>query len=125
MNRPLSSLSESVTVTVTISPVSTSERVTAEKGETGWLSRRSRARPRFPVLIVAANKDVLDNEDPADRLNALDYKEVNPDNMDVLWKPDVYQFYQQHPERFASEHPQLRLGDDRRIGKALTFNFGK
>lgn len=83
--------------------------------------RASRVRPVYPVLIPAANKEVLDNQGPGGPLDAQDTKEVDYRDLSVSWKPEVYEFYRQHPERFAREHPNLKLGPDRRIGKAATF----
>jgi hypothetical protein len=83
--------------------------------------RQSRVRPVFPVIIATANQEVLDNRGTGGYLARQDYKEFDPDTNDVLWKPDVYEFYRSHPERFAREHPRLTLGPDRRIGKAMTF----
>ena len=83
--------------------------------------RASRARPVYPVLIAAANKEVLDNQGPGGPTDALDYKEMDYRDFSVSWKPEVYEFYRQRPERFAREHPNLILGSDRRIGKAATF----
>jgi hypothetical protein len=72
-------------------------------------------------LIVACNKEVLEDRHPEESMKGRQYKEFDYTNMTVSWKPDVYEFYRKHPERFAEEHPLLRLGEDRRIGKAVTF----
>lgn len=82
---------------------------------------RGRVGPSYPVLIVAANKEVLDNRGTGGLLEGQDYKEFDPRDFSVSWKPDVYEFYRRHPERFAREHPDLRLGPDRRIGKVATY----
>jgi len=82
--------------------------------------RRSRLRPVYPVVIVAANKEVLDNRGEGHVLDAQDYKEFDPGNFAVSWRPDVYDFYRRRPERFARDNPGLTLGEDRYIGKACT-----
>ena len=83
--------------------------------------RRSTAKPRFPCLIVATNQEVLNDKHPSGLLSAAGLKEFDPSNMDVSWKPEVYEYYKQHPDRFAKEQPNLKLGPDRRIGKGVTF----
>lgn len=82
---------------------------------------RSDAKPRFPCLIVAANKEVLDNKHPEGQLTPAHLKELDPTNMDVLWRQEIFDYYTQNPERFATDHPHLKLGPTRRIGKAVTF----
>ena len=83
--------------------------------------RQSRAYPRHPTLIVACNKEVLEDRDPHDSMASRGYKEIDPETLTVSWRPDVYEFYRAHPQQFAREHPDLDLGPDRRIGKAMTF----
>jgi hypothetical protein len=83
--------------------------------------RRSTAGPRFPCLIVAANQEVLEDRHPEDSLSPGRLKEIDPETMVVSWKPEVYAFYQDHPDHFRRDHPRLVLGPDRRIGRAATF----
>lgn len=83
--------------------------------------RRSDAKPRFPCLIVAANREVLDNKHPEGQLTPAHLKELDPTNMDVSWRQEIFDYYTQYPERFATDHPHLKLGPTRRIGKAVTF----
>lgn len=83
--------------------------------------RRSKAKPKLPLLIVSCNKEVLEDADPSNGKAAGRYKEFDPATLTVSWRPEVYDFYKQHPERFAAEHPDLILGSDRRIGHAVTF----
>lgn len=83
--------------------------------------RRSRAKPQFPCIIVASNKEVLEDKHPAGVLTSARLKEFDTSNMDVLWRPEVYEYYRRLPEQFAKDHPQLKLGPTRRIGKAVTF----
>jgi hypothetical protein len=83
--------------------------------------RRSSAKPVFPCLIVACNKEVLEDRHPEDRSEAGRLKELDPSNMQVSWKPEVYEYYRQHPDRFRNDHPNLTLGSDRRIGHCMTF----
>lgn len=84
------------------------------------VARRSRWRPVYPVVIAAANAEVLENRGTEWALAADNYKEFDPTDFSVYWKPDVYEFYKRHPQRFAKDHPHLRLGPDRYIGKACT-----
>jgi hypothetical protein len=83
--------------------------------------RRSSARPTFPCLIVACNKEVLEDRHPESKTSAGRLKEIDPANMQVAWKPEVYEYYRQHPDRFQRDHPDLILGPDRIIGRAVTF----
>jgi hypothetical protein len=83
--------------------------------------QRSDVQPRFPLLISAINKEVLEDSDPRTRLTPRGFKEFDPGTLIVSWRPEVYEFYRRHPEQFATQHPHLRLGADRRIGRALTY----
>lgn len=83
--------------------------------------RRSNAKPRFPCLIVAANKEVLENKHPEGQITSANLKELDTSNMDVSWRKEVYDYYSSHPNRFTQDHPHLKLGPTRRIGKAVTF----
>jgi hypothetical protein len=83
--------------------------------------QRSHASPRYPCLIVASNKEVLDSKHPRGNLSSSHLKELDPSNMDVLWRTEAYEFYKLHPEHFSRDHPNLVLGPTRRIGKAATF----
>lgn len=85
------------------------------------VAARSQAVPRFPLLIVSCNKEVLEDADDADGRSSARFKEIDPATMIVSWRPEVYEFYKRHPERFAADHPKLKLGPDRRIGRAVTF----
>jgi len=82
--------------------------------------RRSRVAPRYPLMIVAANGEVLDNRAGGNALSSKDLKEFDPTNFSVSWKPDVFEFYRSRPAQFAKENPNLRLGGDAYIGKACT-----
>ena len=83
--------------------------------------RRSSATPQFPCLIVACNKEVLEDRHPEDSLAPGRLKEIDLTNMEVSWKPEVHAYYQRHPDRFRRDHPELVLGPDRKIGRAVTF----
>jgi len=83
--------------------------------------RQSRAQIRHPLLLVACNREVLQNCPPDDMLKALNYREFDPNTFSVSWKPEVYQYYQKHPDRFARDNPDLQLGPTPYIGKAVTF----
>jgi hypothetical protein len=54
-------------------------------------------------------------------LRALNYREFDPNTFSVSWKPEVYEFYKKHPDRFARDNPDLKLGPTPYIGKAVTF----
>lgn len=82
---------------------------------------RSNAKPRFPCIIVAANKEVLDNKHPAGQLTPANLKYLDNSNMDVYWRPEIYDYYTKHPKLFLQDHPDLKLGPTARIGKAVTF----
>ncbi|MGA1619485.1 MAG: hypothetical protein ACO37F_13375 [Pirellulales bacterium] len=83
--------------------------------------RRSTARPRFPCLIVACNKEVLEDVHPEDRFAAGRLKQIDLATMQVCWRPEAYAYYQQHPDRIRRDHPQLVLRDTPVIGRAMTF----
>lgn len=83
--------------------------------------RRSTAKPQLPLLIVSCNKEVIEDADSSNGKSAGRYKEFDPETLTVSWRKEVYEFYKQHPDRFAAEHPDLILGDDRRIGHAVTY----
>ncbi len=85
------------------------------------VARASRATPRFPMIIVAGNREVLYDRGKGDLLAARNYKVFDPRDWSVHWHPEVHAFYKKHPDRFASEHPDLILGDTTYIGKALTY----
>lgn len=86
----------------------------------GEIVRRSRVRPRYPLMIVAANGEVLDNRGAGNALSSKDLKQFDPASFSVSWKPDVFEFYRSRPARFAKDNPNLRLGRDAYIGKACT-----
>lgn len=83
--------------------------------------RRSSATPQHPCLIVACNKEVLEDRHPEDSFSPGRLKEIDLTNMEVSWKPEVHAYYRRHPDRFRREHPDLVLSPDRRIGRAVTF----
>lgn len=111
-----------------ISPENLKEYIAFALGVSDWRSarniadivRRSRVAPHYPLMIVAANKEVLDNRAPGNALSAKDLKQFDPTNFSVSWKPDVYDFYRNRPGQFARENPNLRLGASAYIGKACT-----
>lgn len=83
--------------------------------------RRSTRRPGHPCLIVACNKEVLEDVHPQDRFAAGRLKVFDMDTMRVSWKPDVHEWYRRHPEQFRRDHPDLLLGSDRVVGRGVTF----
>jgi len=82
---------------------------------------RSTAKPRFPVVIVACNREVLDNRAPGRLLDSKNHKVFDATNFSVYWKAPVHAYFQAHPDRFAQEYPDLKLGPTPYIGKACTF----
>lgn len=85
------------------------------------IAARSTARPRFPLVIVSCNKDTLEDADAADGRDSARFKELDSDTLTVKWRSEVFDFYRTRPERFAKDHPDLKLGSDRRIGRGVTF----
>ncbi len=83
--------------------------------------RRSSAKPNFPCLIVACNKEILEDRHPESASTPGRLKEIDLSNMQVSWKPEVFDYYQQHPDKFRHDHPHLILGKNRHIGRAITF----
>lgn len=83
--------------------------------------RRSSVTPQHPCLIVACNKEVLEDRHPEDSFAPGRLKEIDLSTMEVSWKPEVHAYYRRYPERFRHDHPDLVLGADRRIGRAVTF----
>ena len=111
-----------------VSPLGLKEYIAFALGVEDWkdatdldeIARRSRLKPVYPVVIVAANKEVLDNRAEGNVLSSKDFKEFDPANFAVSWQRDVFEFYRRRPDRFAQDNPDLRLGDDPYIGKACT-----
>jgi len=91
------------------------------RGSLQDIIRQSRARIKHPLLLVACNREVLQNCPPDDLLRALNYREFDPNTFSISWKPEVYEFYKKHPDRFARDNPDLKLGPTPYIGKAVTF----
>ncbi|MBS0208571.1 MAG: hypothetical protein JSS27_06410 [Planctomycetes bacterium] len=87
----------------------------------GDIARRSKARLQLPVVIIAANKEVIDNRVPGSDFDARGHKVFDARNFSVSWKADVYEYYRQHPAQFERDHPNLRLGATAYIGKACTM----
>lgn len=111
-----------------ISPNNLKEYIGFALGVNDWhsardiaeLVRRSRVRPRYPLMIVAANGEVLDNRGQGNALSSKDLKQFDPASFSVSWKPDAFEFYRSRPAQFAKDNPHLRLGGDAYIGKACT-----
>ena len=85
------------------------------------VARASQVTPRYPMLIVAANREVLFDRGTGDLSATRNYKVFDPRDWSVSWHPEVYEFFRRHPERFAKENPGLVLGNSPYIGKALTY----
>ncbi len=82
---------------------------------------RSTCRPRLPLLIVAANSEVLANRRGDSATVGRWEKSFDRDNYDVSWKDGIAEFYRAHPDAFATNALDLRLGATSRIGKAATY----
>jgi hypothetical protein len=72
------------------------------------------------LIIAVANREVLDNHQPGSMTTERGEKVFNPSDYSVSWKPEVFAYYQSHPDEFARNHPDLVLGPDPYIGKACT-----
>ncbi len=85
------------------------------------MARRSPLKIVLPVVIVAANYDVVHVVKPKlAEYRPLD-REVDYDNYSVYWTEDAYRLYQNDPQLFAKLHPDLKLGPTRYVGKASTY----
>ena len=85
------------------------------------IASRSNVKFRLPVAIVAVNHEISDNSVAGSLFSGREEKLFCPDNFSVSWKPSVYEFYRQDPERFARNNPDLKLGSSPYIGKACTY----
>ncbi len=107
------------------------------------VNSRSRCRATLPVVIVAANQEVLENRmDPkkfsisptdinlfARKLNegaifpTRGDKEVDYSNFTVSWKKTRFKDYltSDGHKRFVANHPNLNLRKDGLVGKACTY----
>jgi hypothetical protein len=96
-----------------------------EEGKNGHslveVVKNSRARPKFPLVIVAANHEVLDNDASGSLWRGKNYKEVCTGNYSVSWKKGVFEYYKKHPDEFQKQNPDLKLGRSPYIGKACTY----
>ena len=85
------------------------------------IARRSQVRIVVPVVIVAANYDVVNVKKPSLKdYRPLD-REVEYDSYSVFWTEDAYRMYRADPKLFARVHPDLKLGPTRYVGKACTY----
>ena len=85
------------------------------------IARRSRAKIILPVVIVAANyevihvaKSTLQDYRPLDRV-------VDHDSYSVSWTDEAFANYQSDPAKFQKLHPDLKLGPSKYVGKACTY----
>lgn len=85
------------------------------------IARRSDAKIILPVVIVAANYEVihvskgtLQDYRPLDRI-------VEHDSYSVFWTDEAYSNYQRNREKFQKLHPDLKLGSSKYVGKACTY----
>lgn len=82
---------------------------------------KSQAIPRFPVIIVAGNREVMENRGVGTPFAAKNHRVFDMSNYSVSWKPEVHEYYKAHPDEFARDYPDLKLGDTSYIGKSCTF----
>ncbi len=82
---------------------------------------KSNALPRFPCIIVAGNREVMENRGTGTPFAAKNHRTFDMSNYSVSWKPEVLDYYKAHPEEFARDYPDLKLGDTPYIGKSCTF----
>jgi hypothetical protein len=83
--------------------------------------KASLARPKFPLVIVAANHEVLDNRAAGSLWRGKNYKDVCTGSYGVSWKKGVFEYYRKHPDEFQTDNPDLKLGASPYIGKACTY----
>jgi hypothetical protein len=85
------------------------------------IARRSKAKVVLPVVIVAANYEVIH----VTQATLQDYRpldrEVDHDSYSVSWTDDAFAIYQRDPAKFRKLHPDLKLGQSRYVGKACTY----
>jgi hypothetical protein len=91
------------------------------KDDLASIVARADCRPRLPLIIVAANHEVLANRGVEGAMSSRNEKDFNPGNYDVAWKPDAFDYYRSHPDALTRNAPDLRLGDSPRIGKGATY----
>ncbi|HEX4132097.1 MAG TPA: hypothetical protein VHZ24_18850 [Pirellulales bacterium] len=111
-----------------LAPAALGEFVAFALGDDEWqpgdklsdIIARSRCRPRLPLIIVAANREVLDNGGTGGGAPRNE-KLFDAANYDVRWKPEVFAYYHEHPDEFAVANPDLRLGPSPHVGKACTY----
>jgi hypothetical protein len=85
------------------------------------IARRSQAKIVLPVVIVAANYEVIHvTKGTLQHYRPLD-REVDHDSYSVSWTKDAYADYQRDPAKFQKLHPDLKLGSSRYVGKACTY----
>lgn len=82
---------------------------------------RSQAKPRFPAIIVAGNREVMENRGVGTPFAAKNHRVFDMSNFSVSWKPEVYDYYKANPAEFARDYPDLKLGETPYIGKSCTF----
>jgi hypothetical protein len=82
---------------------------------------KSTALPRFPVIIVAGNREVMENRGTGTPFAAKNHRTFDMNNFSISWKPEVLAYYRANPDEFARDYPDLKLGDSTYIGKSCTF----
>lgn len=85
------------------------------------IAKRSRLSFKLPVVIVAANHEVLWDRQAASAFKCRGEKVVDYDTYSVSWHPEVHAYYQKNAAQFAKINPDLLLGNDPAIGKACTY----
>jgi len=85
------------------------------------VAKRSKAKIVLPVVICAANYEVigvtkgsLKDYRPLDRV-------INYDNYSVYWTDEAYERYRKDPALFARLYPDLKLGPTKYVGKMCTY----
>lgn len=85
------------------------------------IATRSRMTFQLPVMIVAANHEVLWDRQATSTFKNRGEKVVDYDTFAVAWRPEVHSYYQKNPARFAKDHRDLVLGKTPALGKACTY----
>jgi hypothetical protein len=85
------------------------------------VARRSQLKIKLPVVIVAANYEVIHvTKRSLQDFRPLD-RNVDHDSYSVSWKDESFVQYRQNPARFRQLHPDLKLSESQYVGKACTY----
>jgi hypothetical protein len=80
--------------------------------------RRSRAEPRHPFVIVAANLDILGD---GGGVRTSGERVFDARDFSVRWSDEAWARYERDPDAFVRENPGCALGATSGIGQACTY----